>query len=356
MMLKSPLMLSAACLVVGTALAGCSSASDTALTPSNGSSSVEQLSFKAQLLREIPSLALRSRTMPLVRPDRTRSWMARDAASQDLLYVSDDGTFDVYVFSYPAGTLVGTLTGFNTPDGLCTDKAGNVFVTNTGDSNIVEYAHGGTSPIATLSDPDYYPYDCSVDPIHGNLAVANINNGSGSGGNVAIYPHAGGTPKIYSVPNFFTVVFDSYDPSGNLFVWGNGQYSSDYSLFAEMPEGTKQFTGVSLPGSIGVGPVGNNVAWDGEYLTIGGGAYVYQITVSDGAATVVGTTSLVDATGIAQYSVPTTSHKVEQGKVLVGPDCFDSNVKFYHYPAGGQPTKTLTGFDLPYGSVVSKAK
>ncbi len=109
------------------------------------------------------------------------------ARNIDLLYVSKYD--DVDVFSYPAGKRVGTLTGFQSPGGLCVDKAGDVFVTNFGASNIVEYAHGGTKPIATLSDPYQEPDDCSVDPTTGNLAVANI------GGSVSIYEGARGHPK-----------------------------------------------------------------------------------------------------------------------------------------------------------------
>lgn len=75
--------------------------------------------------------------------DHSRSRMAPDAKTNDLLYVSDVGTNDVYVYSYPKLKLEGTLTGFATPDGECVDMAGNVFITNFGTQQIFEYAHGG---------------------------------------------------------------------------------------------------------------------------------------------------------------------------------------------------------------------
>ncbi len=51
---------------------------------------------------------------------------------------------DVYVYSYPQGKLTGKLTGFHYPQGLCVDKAGDVFVTNSVDrgKSVFEYAHG----------------------------------------------------------------------------------------------------------------------------------------------------------------------------------------------------------------------
>ncbi len=72
-------------------------------------------------------------------PDRGHSWMAAGAKKRDLLYVSDVGTYDVDVYSYPRGTQVGVLRGFNFPGGECVDKQGDVFVTNTFGQDIYEY-------------------------------------------------------------------------------------------------------------------------------------------------------------------------------------------------------------------------
>lgn len=92
-----------------------------------------------------------------VHPDHGRSWMKPEAKRDNLLYISDIDTFDVYVYAYPKGELLGTLTGFNGPEGECVDKTGNVFVANYAASNILEFAHGGTSSIATLKRPRLLP-------------------------------------------------------------------------------------------------------------------------------------------------------------------------------------------------------
>jgi hypothetical protein len=102
---------------------------------------------------------------------RRPSWMAPDATRKNLLYISDVGTNDVYVYESLSLKLAGTLTGFSEPQGECSDAAGNVWITNTNMSQIIEYAHGGTTPIATLSDPYEFPVGCAVDPRSGNLAV-----------------------------------------------------------------------------------------------------------------------------------------------------------------------------------------
>lgn len=100
--------------------------------------------------------------------DRGKSWMLPAAKSDDLLYASDDGNNVVDVYSYPKGTLVAQLDGFSSPSGLCVDETGNVFATDFDGADIVEYAHGGRSPIATF-DSNSYPTGCSVDPTTGTL-------------------------------------------------------------------------------------------------------------------------------------------------------------------------------------------
>ena len=114
------------------------------------------------------------------------------------------------------------MTGlYSGPDGECSDKVGNVFITIQGEK-IVEYAHGGTKPIATLNDPGYYPNACSVDPTTGDLAVANVSGPTKHRGSLAVYKHARGAPKFFVDPDyeFQTYYFCGYDPMGNVFVDG----------------------------------------------------------------------------------------------------------------------------------------
>jgi hypothetical protein len=72
------------------------------------------------------------------------------------------------------------------------------------------------------------------------------------------------------------------------------------------------------------------------------------VQVSGSIGTVAGKTELAGAYDIVQFWI--------QGKKLIGPDAYYHDVGFYNYPAGGTATKTLTGFNTPYGSVVSKGK
>lgn len=108
--------------------------------------------------------------------DGGRSWMLTEARSADLLYVAN-GNGTVTTYTYPEGRLVGTLFGFDTPEGECVDSS----------------AHGAKKPRKKLSDVGYNPTSCSIDPGTGNLAVAADPD------NVAVYTDAKGSPKQYTL-------------------------------------------------------------------------------------------------------------------------------------------------------------
>jgi hypothetical protein len=272
-------------------------------------------------------------------PDRGHSWMARSAKALNLLYISDVPARDVDVFSYPAGRLLGKLTGFEIPNGECVDKTGDVFVTDGELLEIREYAHGGTRPLATLSDPGAAE-DCSIDPMTGDLAVANSTSPrtpSGQG-DIAIYKDAKGTPKTYANPDLFAAEFCAYDGSGNLFV--SGRNYSDGPIYTELPKGTRTFRNIRLRGI----KAGGSVQWDGGYVVLRVG--YHEIDRVSGAK-VVGTTVLKGSPSQGQFWI--------QGNTIILPQGL-ANVGFWSYPGGGKPAKTISGFDQPFGVTVSMRK
>ncbi len=69
--------------------------------------------------------------------------------------MSDEDAGTVLIYTYPGLKPAGSLSGFSTPAGMCVDpKSGNVWITDTLRSDVVEFAHGGTTPIQTLTDGD----------------------------------------------------------------------------------------------------------------------------------------------------------------------------------------------------------
>ncbi len=285
-----------------------------------------------------------------------KSWMVRTASSQNLLYVSSPHLGNVYVYNYSKGKLVGTLTGLFEPLGECVDKSGNVFVvtqgsTSSSGSNVYEYAHGGSSPIAILSEPGYAE-GCAVDPKTGNLAVANIddaNNPYYNAGDVAIYTSAQGNPTMYYTSQFAGFVSCGYDDSSNLYLGALPFSSGRRITLARLSNGSKSISAVSLDKNVYSGYLFvPSVQWDGGQMTIstvpevegrkGSGLLsIYQLQVTGSTATVVGTTNL-------KYKKD--RHRGQTwivGDGVIGIDDYKGGkISTWSYPAGGSPQSTIT--------------
>ena len=267
---------------------------------------------------------------------RGYSWMATEAKSEDLLYVSNTLFNEVWVFSYPGGQRVGSLTGFALPVGICVNqRTGDIFVSDVLANRIQAYAHGGTSPIRTLPDSKN-PQGCSVDPTTGNLAVADYT--SQAPGKVAIFQESKTEPTRYGDPNFDSFSSCGYDGDGNLFA-GGIKYGSQSGL-AELAKGTAKFKDIALDKSIDA--IGD-IRWDGKYLAVmaGSGNWIYRLAITGSSAKIVGRISIETARRdddfwIQANRVIVTHHPPHSKYPAVG---------FWHYPAGGQPAKVLS--DLP---------
>jgi hypothetical protein len=318
------------------------------------------------------SIAPNAAQLPAAARSReSRSWMAPDAKKKDLVYVSlgsEAGGDEILVWT-TKGKFEGAITGggLNSPLGLCVDKSGDVFVANHYSADVLEYAHGGTTPIAVLSDSGEYPQGCAVDPTTGNLAVTSYYGPYGeSPGDVAIYTGATGTPTAYSAPNFYLYDYCGYDKYGNLFVDGNtgGGGAPDF-LFAELPSGAGGFNDITLPQSI---YIPDGVQWDGKHVAVGdetaGGtpiSAIYQFNITGSTATEVGSTPLEREGG---GSAPTSVTAVWiAGKKVFGANgasaSGDNNPGIWKYPAGGGAEKVFpwspSGSYQGEGITVSKA-
>jgi hypothetical protein len=99
-----------------------------------------------------------------------------DRKSQ-LLFVSDNANDQVYVYNAATKTQnpppLRTITaGIKGPNGITTDKSGNLYVTNFLSNTITIYAPNGSTPKTTISNGLNGPFDVKVDGF-GNVYVAN---------------------------------------------------------------------------------------------------------------------------------------------------------------------------------------
>jgi hypothetical protein len=287
--------------------------------------------------------------------DRGKSWMLPEAKSEDLLYVSDSRAVSVYVFSYPGRKTVGTLNGLvGRPDEVCSDEAGNVFVTEY-QTAIQEYAHGGTTPIATLEAPGE-PEECSVDPTTGNLAVGIYTYETYKSTGVAIYSDAQGSPTLYTDSKLAEMIACSYDDDGNLFVAGRSN-EGEFAL-AELPAGSFAFVDITLKEKID-GSV-RDIQWTGSNLAIGdyinGKQYlIYRVAISGTTAKIVGDTqpNLEER----QYFSGDTAFFIRDNRVAINVEALGrglkSRVLLWPYPRGAMHLKRTPRFGSLYSDGVT---
>jgi hypothetical protein len=282
-------------------------------------------------------------------PDRGRSWMLPEAKSKDLLYVGD--IYDVTVYSYPQGKLEGRLKGFYEIGGECVDKGGHVFVVNAGGNDVIEYAHGGNAPIATLKAATSNPTGCDVDPITGDLAVS--GGTVFSGGNVAVYPHEKEPPTVYTDSNFRQFGWCGYDDSGDLYV--NGASYSNTVVFAELQKGAGVLTNTTLDQSF---QDTGGIQWDGKYLAVGDQSLpkIYRFSMSGSKGTKVGTIDLGSHADFVHQFFIFDGKLIAPNFYWIG-NQFESNVLFFDYPAGGRAYKKITrGVKASEAAVISLAQ
>jgi len=291
-----------------------------------------------------------------------------------LLYVSGCYAL-VYVYDYDSGALVGTLAGFNFPQGQCVDARGDVWIANFGErssgqhSSIVEYSHGGSTPLKTFVT-NGSSGGCSVSP-NGDLTVSNFDRDFGyETGSIQVWKDASGSPAEYTSTSCRFLYPPAYDAEGNLYVEGLEKLMTPTTSVCELAANGKNLRKVQVSQTI---TYANGAAWDGKYLVLSGQDYNGYATVlyrttegAKGDLTAVGKTILRDSkcesssAGLYQPFIVgrrNTPENREQGHVLIAGDLACSyRFDFWKYPGGGDPFKELANApELSYGQSVSIA-
>jgi hypothetical protein len=262
------------------------------------------------------------------------------AKSSSLLYVSEE-QYQVLVFDYRNGVVgqqLSTLENFRYPRGMCTDKNGDVWITDEYQGRVTKYLHGGTSPVETIVEGNFSANDCAVDPRTGNLAISNWHSNSGS---VRIYPPKSHKATIYK-SSYFEPTSLAYDNAGDLVATGGrGQ-------LYELPYRGSQFITMSVSGGTITDPGG--IQWSNPNFVIGGqsanGPAAYKVSVSNGAATIVG---LLPLNG----TVSLISIALRAGNAVV-PDFSGDIIRTYDLSNGKVISSYSNGLVKPWGVAVSQ--
>ena len=344
-------------------VAGCSGGTESsALSPTSMTNAQRS---GASPLQHNPLAAFNTVKQPgQAHPDHHKSWVSPELRKREsrILFVSDSGTEDLYMCTLPGMSLKGTLTGFSEPQGMCSDTKGDVFVDNTGTTQVLEISRTG-SILNTFTDTYGYPIGCAIDPATGNLAVADIFGFYGAG-QVVIWPGANpsATPTTVSNPSQYFYYFDGYGPGSSLWVSGRNSYGT-YML---SDCGASSCSTISLSGGTIYFP--GAVQWDGTrgqwvlFDQLCGdteAAWSYPVSSSGvlGSATTYDNLSGSAVCDLAQGAITGDSHKFVVGSDYEGCHFTSSSSDRWAYTAGGSPTNSVsypfTSYALPDGAAVS---
>jgi hypothetical protein len=290
-----------------------------------------------------PSLA------PDALPAATRDAMTGGAN----IFLSGSLPNAVYVLN-PKGAIVATVTqGLNDPQGLATDRAGNLYVANIAANNILEFTPPYTgAPTVISGEAGGSPLDVAVDA-SGNLAVTNIATKKRSDrGNVAFYA-AGATnaTAILKSSQFQQPQYCAFDKDGNLFFDNVNDLAPNDNgrelTIGEVAGGIhgKSITNLTMSNKIPNESAGSiQVTNDGkiavdDYVTPGGqGGNIYTYNAPKNGR--LGTPVVLHLSGSDQ---PTTFAFLPGSKRLITSDYSLDATQTYTYPAGS----LLNTVDLP---------
>jgi hypothetical protein len=229
---------------------------------------------------------------------------------------------------------------------------------------MLEYAHGGTSPIKTLDDSYGEPNGCAVNPKTGDLAVTNFEGGASGYGSLVVYANASGGGTFYSVGATALVWPPVYDKDANLFFETQNETTRQTYLL-ELTSESSTLATISLPGSVAIySPSGTT--WDGKFVGVTDEEYkggetegLYRVSVAGSTATLVGQADYTDSC----YSTYTLVVQpiVYKDKFIGGNFwCYyDSlyHLNYWNYKSGGNPVRSIDGSatsNTSYGQAISK--
>lgn len=270
-------------------------------------------------------------------------------SADDLLYIAHEGAsrdprrIVVSILSYPGGIPVAKIRHIGA-QGMCTDSSGNVWMVAyvSGAFELLEYAHGGTTPIAQIAMPkhSYYPRGCAVDPVTGDLAVADANGGP-YGGRIDVWAGArSGKPAVHKAP--FVPQYVTYDDKGDIVVAGYPGGSDFWLVLGELPKGARRVEYIKLDKPTGLP---GSIEWGGTHVAVGTGGFelkgaprIYRVKISGTTGRVTGETVPRDPAMYYQSIFALLGNRIVSLAGTRG-----DRVEVWPYPKSGMGTQ-YTGF------------
>jgi hypothetical protein len=258
-----------------------------------------------------------------------QSRVSPDKAKVDKDLFVSDAIASVFLFKNKSYKPDGSIAGFNVPDGIAVDTAGNLYVANVNGKNVQEFAPGSSTPTCT--------YDAGlVDPINvttdtkGDVFVVDFNDFN-SPGFVDEFKQCSDTVttqfSVSSGPEGAVV-----DSKGDLFVsFFNSGFKGAFEEFVKgKSPGSVLGATVGSPAGVTIDKKGNLIADDQE-----------------GSIDVIAPPYTTAAPLVSGLSDPFHVALSKNQKLLFNANADSGTVTIYKYPAGTLTTTlgTSNGLD-----------
>jgi hypothetical protein len=262
-------------------------------------------------------------------------WISSDAKKKNLLYVSDEGDNLIDIFSVPSYSKVGEIvSGIDQPEGIATDKKGDLYVSNLSADTITVYKRGATSPYRILTESDG-PDDVAV--ATNGYVVAGDN-----GGGVDVYAPGATSPSL-RLTNSDIVKVKGVGVDAHNNVYAAGYYGSSSAVkgvvikFADMSGGGTNLDLLDMSSAAGVLVDSHNDIVVSEYNNIN----IYPHGDKSPSSTI-------------SVGYPDRSALNKKENLIYVPQTSYNDVKVLDYPSG-KSVKTISIGNFASGAALSPA-
>jgi hypothetical protein len=235
------------------------------------------------------------------------------------------------------GTMQAQLSGFAEPQGMASDRQGNLYIADTENGQIQVWANGFGGPPTLWADPGQFPADVDVRNNGAFAAVTNIISQEDAPGSVSLYKN-GSIIATVTDPAFEEVFFGAFDATGSFYFDGlntSGEVFVAVIAHANTGGRTVQYlsTGNALafPGGVQVNNNGTISVDDQENFAV----YTYNPPSGGSLGSPISTTSLGGSEDPVTFAFKIHNHNLYTADVA-------GVANEYSYPAGGNPTNVIS--------------
>lgn len=266
--------------------------------------------------------------------------------------VSDSGTNTVNIYD-ESGTLQATLTGFEEPQGMTSDRMGNIYIADTEDGQIQIWAPPYSGPPTLLADPGQFPAGVDQRNNGAFIAVSNIISQQDTAGSISLYRNNTLVATV-SDPNLEECFFLGFDHTGNLYFTGfNASFEVTVGEIAHAATGgrTIQYlttsNAISFPGAV---QVNNDGTIDIGDQSSPSQIYRYNPPSGGSLGSPISTTLLGSSVDAVTFAL-----KVHNKNLYTG-DAGAASSQEYSFPGGTLENTISGGLVEPIGVALTPAQ